>query len=532
MYLKQCTQIIGVICILNALFFSISINAEPWPNIPIKVEVTVGENHFIRKPFGNTGKNHILNKPLGVGEGSVNTALGKLSADAEKILKPVFESIDHLGTELNLPDMQVDIEGNISNLRAAIDKNMSQSELDVRFSIIRSNSINKLGGAFQQIGLAEMNAINELNKLPSVKGDDVVRALRKIREGIQDVAKKVVKDISELKVNIDRELTKAKSDLDSELTHAKNEMDNGLTKLYANSRRETDQFFINLKTEWNYFGATLCGENPERKKIQRQYDQRNISKSEKEKQLKNYKETGECSFGGDSGGEIMVNGQKVNVNDIKLESESGSLDEGMAFMRKIEMQEIIDSMPYSFITGWIAKTANSSEDMPNYAGIIHFETIERNPAGDRPVTRLVPVNKTVTAKPVIPNDQTFATLFIKAIQWTGDLMINLENEEYIKADTEAVQMMLKGDEMVSKGLLFINGRYQQMVELDRQYWTKPGTTIRRVDIYSKEFSLLPSLPALTEEEIIQKMKDSLDSLNPEDKAKMIKSLDIWIKKSR
>ena len=37
---------------------------------------------------------------------------------------------------------------------------------------------------------------------------------------------------------------------------------------------------------------------------------------------------------------------------------------------------------------------------------------------------------------------------------------------------------------------------------------------------------------LTEEEIIQKMKDSLDSLNPEDKAKMIKSLDIWIKKSR
>ncbi|UAB77431.1 hypothetical protein INR77_11555 [Erythrobacter sp. SCSIO 43205] len=122
-----------------------------------------------------------------------------------------------------------------------------------------------------------------------VKGD--LKAPGKIVENTFEAAKDGVEAAGEV-------IGDALEAADDLLTNAKREIDTGLTVLKANTDREAEQFWRNVKTEFNFFFATACGVNSERKKWQRKYDQGEISATELEERTKDLPPDDECAIGG------------------------------------------------------------------------------------------------------------------------------------------------------------------------------------------------------------------------------------------
>lgn len=89
-------------------------------------------------------------------------------------------------------------------------------------------------------------------------------------------------------------ITDAASTLDQGAKDIKSELDGSLTELKSNVDREAEDVWRNIVTEFNYFFATVCGENSERKKLSRKFDQGEISATEYEKRKKDLPPEEEC----------------------------------------------------------------------------------------------------------------------------------------------------------------------------------------------------------------------------------------------
>lgn len=133
-----------------------------------------------------------------------------------------------------------------------------------------------------------------LPKLPKVK---VVHVEADVEGDIKSPGKVVGNVAETAKDGLDGAADGVKDVLntgDKALRDAKAEIDRGLTVLKAKTDIEAENFWRNIVTEFNYFFATVCGENSERKKWQRKYDQGEISATELEERTKDLPPEDEC----------------------------------------------------------------------------------------------------------------------------------------------------------------------------------------------------------------------------------------------
>lgn len=185
---------------------------------------------------------------------------------------------------------------------------------------------------------------------------ELTRTKKNVDKTLTKAKKDVDKEATNAKKNTDRELTNAKKDIDKELTKMKKDIDRELT----NAKFDIDQTLTITKqdavTEWNYFWATVCGENSERKNIQRKFDQGKINSIEKDSLMKIAGEAKDCFFG------ISINSD----DEVTLLDKNGNLSEKpippnkfddlpaiLDWNRKVEMEEWEKSIGNKFVAGWL-----------------------------------------------------------------------------------------------------------------------------------------------------------------------------------
>jgi len=198
----------------------------------------------------------------------------------------------------------------------------------------------------KELTKARVGTNKELTKARVNTGKELTNARENAGKELTKARENTGKELTKTRENLSRELNRMKSDIDRELTDYKNDIDQTLTE----ARKD-------VVTEWNYFWATVCGENAEQKSIQRSFDQDRINRKERDSLLKTIKRSDGCSGGGvvvNSDGEAVLTDNQGRKSETPPKTDQQQeLIEILDWNRKVYMDDWETAMEEKYIAGWL-----------------------------------------------------------------------------------------------------------------------------------------------------------------------------------